>query len=99
MGHFTIQLPNNQQGDVRWGTIRKKSLFLDLLKSKKSNNEVKKGYIVKIEPTFTGHNEYRLLKTKEGKWTSEDDGGFQITPDDEITASIKSAIDYYENQH
>src|SRR4029079_18399665 len=98
MGHFTINLPNNQQGDVRWGTIKKKSLFLDLFKSKKSNNEIRKGYIIRIEPTSIENNEYRLLKTKEGKWTSEDDGGFQVTPDDEISASIKSAIDNYESQ-
>ena len=30
MGHFTITLPNNQLGDVRCGTIRKKTLFLGL---------------------------------------------------------------------
>jgi hypothetical protein len=99
MGHFKIQLPNNQQGDVRWGTIKKKSVFSDLFKSKKSNNEAKKGYIVKIEPTSAEHNVYRLLKTKEGKWTSEAVGGFQVSPDDEITASIKTAIDDYESQH
>jgi 23S rRNA maturation-related 3'-5' exoribonuclease YhaM len=99
MGHFTITLPNNLQGDVRYGTIKKKSLFLDLFKTKKLNNEVKKGYIIKIEPTSTEPNEYRLLKTKEGKWTTDDDGGFQVTPDDEISASIKSAIDNYESQH
>jgi len=99
MGHFTITLPNNLQGNVRWGTIKKKSLLLDLFKSKKSNDEVKKGYIISIEPTPTEHKEYRLLKTKEGKWISEDVGGFQVTPDDEISASIKSAIDTYESRH
>jgi hypothetical protein len=96
MGHFTIHLPNNQQGDVRWGTIKKKSLFLNLFK--KSNSEIKKGYIVKIEPTISGYKEYRLLKTMDGKWTSEDDGGFQVTPNDEMSALIKSAIDNYESQ-
>src|SRR6185437_16639769 len=99
MRHFTITLPNNLQGDVRWGTIKKKSLFLDLLKFKKSNSEVKKGYIIRVEPTTTEHKEYRLLKTMEGKWTSEDAGGFQVTSDDEISALIKSAIDHYESQH
>ena len=99
MGHFTINLPNNQHGDVRYGTIKKMSLFFGLFKSKKSNNEVKKGYIVRIDPTSTKHNEYRLLKTKQGKWTSEDDGGFQVTPDDEISVLIRSAIDNYESKH
>lgn len=99
MGHFTINLPNNLQGDVRFGTIKKKSLFLDLFKTKKSNDDIKKGYIIKIGPTSTEHNEYRLLKTKEGKWTSEEVGGFQVSPDDEICVSIKNAIDDYESQH
>jgi hypothetical protein len=99
MGHFTITLPNNLQADVRCGTIKKKSLFSDLFKTKKLNNEEKKGYIIKIDRTSNEHNEYRLLKTKEGNWTSEDDGGFHVTPDDEISASIKSAIDNYESQH
>jgi len=99
MGHFKINLPNNQQGDVRFGTIKKKSLFLDLFKSGKSKNEVKKGYIVRIESTPIEHKEYRLLKTNEGKWTYEDVGGFQVTPNDEMSASIKSAIDDYESQH
>ena len=99
MGHFTISLPNNLQGDVRFGTIKKKSLFLDLFKTKKSNDDIKKGYIIKIEPTSTEQNEYRLLKTKEGKWTSEDVGGFQVSPDDEISTAIKGAIDNYESRH
>lgn len=97
MGHFTINLPNNLQGDVRFGTIKKKSLLSDLFK--KSNHDIKKGYIIKIQPTSTEHDEYRLLKTKEGKWTSEDVGGFQVSPDDEISTAIKSAIDNFESQH
>jgi len=98
MGHFTINLPNNLQGDVRFGTIKKKSLFWDFFRTKKSNDDIKTGYIIKIEPTSTDHNEYRLLKTKEGKWSSEDAGGFQVSPDDEISIAIKSAIDNYESQ-
>ena len=97
MGHFTINLPNNLQGDVRFGTIKKKSLLSDLFK--KSNHDIKKGYIIKIQPTSTEHHEYRLLKTKEGKWTSEDVGGFQVSPDDETSIAIKSAIDNFESQH
>ena len=53
MRHFTISLPNNLHGDVRWGTIKRKSLFLDLLKGKKLNSEAKKGYIIRVEPTTT----------------------------------------------
>src|SRR4051794_29613557 len=99
MGHFTIALPDNVQGDVRWGTIKKKSLLLAFFKSKRSNNEVRKGYIVRIALTPMQHKEYRLLKTPAGDWTAESHGGFQVTPEDEISASIKLAIDHYEGRH
>ena len=98
MGQFTIVLPNNLHGNVRWGTIRKKHSFLEFFNRKKSGNEVKKGYIIKIETAFKEQKEYRLLKDKEGNWASEDDGGFQVTPNDPITGEIKKAIDDYENQ-
>jgi len=62
MGHFTIALPNNQQGDVRYGTIRKKTLLLNLFGSKKQHYETKKGYIVNLEPATESKMEYRLLK-------------------------------------
>jgi len=62
MGHFTIILPNNQQGDVRCGTIRKKTLFLGLFGINKQPNEVKKGYIVTVEPATENRKEYRYGK-------------------------------------
>jgi len=98
MGHFKITLPNNQQGEVRWGTIRKKSLLLDLFRKNRLNNDVKKGYLVIIESASKDQKEYRLLKTKDGQWTFEDDGGFGVTPDDQISVAIRSAIDNYESQ-
>lgn len=99
MGHFTIALPNNQQGDVRWGTIRKKSPVLDLFRKNRSNHEVKKGYIVKIESASKDGKEYRLLKTAEGQWTFEDDGGFGVTRDEPTILAIKAAIDNFERQY
>lgn len=99
MERFTINLPNDLQGDVRFGTIKKKSLLSDFFKTKKSNDDIKKGYIIKIQLASTEHDEYRLLKTKEGKWTSEDVGGFQVSPDDEMSTAIKGAIDNYESEH
>jgi hypothetical protein len=64
MGHFTITLPNNQQGDVRWGTLRKKTTLLNLFKAKKPDNEIRKGYIVKVASADSDQKEYRLLKLK-----------------------------------
>ena len=99
MGQFTIDLPNSYHGDVRWGTIRKKALFLGLFKRNRLNNEVKKGYIIKIEPAIKDQKEYHLLKTKDGIWASEGEEGFVVTPDDQISVEIKKAIDNYESQH
>jgi hypothetical protein len=99
MGQFTITLPNNQQGNVRWGTIRKKTFFLNLFRHHKLKSEEKKGYIVKIAAVLNSLNEYRLLKTKEGEWASEGNEGFQVTPDDEMSIAIKKAIDNYESRH
>jgi len=99
MGQFTITLPDNLQGNVRWGTIRKMSLFLGLFKKNNLYSSVRKGYIVKIETAAADTKEYRLIKTKEGDWTSQDDGGFQVTPDDQISVAIKKAIDNYERLH
>jgi len=99
MGHFIITLPNNVQGHVSCGTVKKTSTLLNFLKGKKSGTETKKGYIVKVDSTSSQQKEYRLLKTKEGNWISEDAGGFQITPNDQVSAAIKKAIDDYESQH
>ena len=99
MGHFIINLPDNKQADVRWGTVRKELISLNLFKGNKSRNEIKKGYIVNLEPTSAEQKEYRLLKTKDGNWISGDDGAFRVTPDDEVSLSIKKRIDDYESQH
>ena len=99
MGHFTIALPNNQQGDVRCGTIRKKALYLGLFGSNKQHNETKKGYIVTVEPATENKREYRLLKNKTGEWTDDDNAGFRVAIEDETTLAIKKAIDYYESLH
>lgn len=99
MGHFTIILPNKQEGDVRWGIIRKKISFLNLFQKNKIKDEVRKGYIVRIGSAKVGQNIYRLLKTKEGQWTSENITGFPVTSDNEESRAIKKAIDQFESTH
>ena len=40
MGHFTINLPDNKQGDVRWGKVKKLEMNLNVFsksKPKKTN--------------------------------------------------------------
>jgi hypothetical protein len=99
MGHFTIILPNNREGDVRWGTVRKKMSFMNLFQKNKIKDEVRKGYIVRIESVKTGQKTYRLLKTKEGQWISENIPGFSVAYDNEESQAIKKAIDEFESRH
>jgi hypothetical protein len=91
MGHFTINLPGNQKGDVRSGTTTKVSLSF----FRKSKVESRNGYLVKIA---YGKNqaEYRLFKSKNGEWSKDPDGKADL--DDNILVQIKNAIIEKENQ-
>jgi hypothetical protein len=94
MGHFTIHLPDNRQGDVRWGKVRK--LQFPLLGLTRKRNEEKTGYIVTIDPAVEGKSTYKLFKTKEGQWSQDPDGNTQV--EDTILLAIKEAIEQHENQ-
>jgi hypothetical protein len=99
MGHFTIDLPTERKGEVRFGKIVKKTAtFFDLFRRRGYNREEKTGYIIKIDPTVGDKKVYYLLRSGKGEWLTEGDGGFQIAEDDEISIAIKQAIDEYENQ-
>jgi hypothetical protein len=88
MVHYIIDLPNNRKGIV----IQKKEfrdfepspLNLGILDPKRI------GYCVKISPPDGDRKEYRVFKTKKGKWLK--------IGEDEITKSIKIAIDEYEKK-
>jgi hypothetical protein len=86
MGHFTINLPDNKQGDVRWGKVKKLEMNLNVFSRSKPKNEPKTGYLVKIAPNA----EHRLFKSKNGEWTKDVDG--KIALNDEPLISIKKAI-------
>ena len=87
MGHFTINLPGNRVGEVFWGKVRKLE-FPFLWKSK----DEKTGYIIRINPGES-RNEYRLFKTKEGRWSQDPDGLVEV--EDETTLAIKQAIEQH----
>ncbi len=73
--------------------------FFDLFfLGKKFNGEERIGYIFKVKPAGEGWNEYRLLKTKEGKWLQKGEARFQVGEDNDITLHIKKEIDNHENQ-
>jgi hypothetical protein len=99
MGHFTIDLPAERKGEVRFGKIVKETAnFFDLFRRRGYNREEKTGYIIKIDSAAGDKKVYHLLRSGKGEWLTESDGGFLIAEEDEISIAIKQAIDEYENQ-
>jgi hypothetical protein len=96
MGYFTINLPNNIQGEVRWGKVSKldKQLFKVLLPWKKFNQESKTGYIIKLKSAFVNETKYRLFRTEAGQWSQDADGKVEIN--EPIALSIRRAIEIHE---
>jgi len=95
MGYFTIDLPGKIKGEVRCGKVMKKSIpvnLFDFFRKKGTKRDERRAYIVKI-----GEGQlYRLLRTKEGEWLNESDGGFYVDKNDETSLAIKKAIEEYE---
>ena len=98
MAQFFIELPNNRQGNVRTGVQRKaqKNFLHALAPWKKLNKEEKLAYIVEVNPV-DDIGEYRLLKTKDGKWLQKGEDKWLCEGDGELNLLIKKAIDEYEN--
>lgn len=99
MAQFFIELPNNRRGNVRTGIKRKeqKSLLHVLLPWKKINEEEKLAYIVEVNPA-DDIREYRLLKTKDGKWLQEGEDKWLCEGDGKLNLLIKKAIDEHESR-
>jgi len=95
MGQFNISLPGNRTGDVRWGNVTKKDILLNLLPWRKMNQEEKTGYIIKVEPAAGNKREFRLFKTKEGRWSLDADGRVKLAG--ETVLAIKKAIEEHES--
>ena len=97
MAQYFIKLPNNRQGNVKTGIRKKdKKSFMDMLfPSKKLNKEEKIAYIVEVEPAHD-IREYRLLKTKEGKWLNDGEDKWLSHGEPAFNLAIKKAIDEYE---
>ncbi|HVX28724.1 MAG TPA: hypothetical protein VHB70_20410 [Parafilimonas sp.] len=96
MAQYFIKLPNNRQGNVKTGIRKKdKKSFMDLFSSKKMNNEEKIAYIVEVIPAHD-ISEYRLLKTKDGKWLNDGDDKWLRHAEPAFNSAIKAAIDEHE---
>lgn len=90
MAHFSIQLPDNSDWDVRSGQVCKKTIF-GFFKKKKAE-DVKRGYIITNK---SAPKQYRFLKTSEGDWMDKNEAGFE-TGNDETSLLIKNRIDEFE---
>ena len=99
MAQFFIELPNNRQGNVRTGIKRKeqKSFLHVLVPWKKLNKEEKLAYIVEVNPA-DDIREYRLLKTKDGKWLQQGEDKWLCEGDGKLNLLIKKAIDEHESR-
>ena len=99
MAQFFISLPNNRQGNVRTGIkrVEKKNLLRLFLPWKKVDKEEKLAYIVEVTPMYDIH-EYRLLKTKDGRWLATGDDKWLREGEGTINTDIKNAIDKYEHE-
>ena len=99
MAQFFIDLPNNRQGNVRTGIKRKeqKSVLHVLMPWKKLDTKEKLAYIVEVNPV-DDIRQYRLLKTKDGKWLQEGDDKWLCEGDGRLNVLIKKAIDEYEDR-
>lgn len=97
MGYFTILLPNNIEGEVRWGKVvkRDKPLFHLFKPRKKSDSESKICYLVTLKSAFVKETQYKLYHTKEGHW-SQDAAG-KVLLDEPIILAIRRAIEDHEN--
>ena len=85
MGHFTIDLPENKKGDVRWGDVFKMQFSL----FRKNKSESSRGYIVTVSDS-NGIMEYRLFKSQNGKWSTDPEGQTEL--DGNLLTLIKDAI-------
>ena len=88
MGYFTIKLPNNKKGDVRYGPIKKMKRLSHRFRRKNFEAE-QMAYIVTVNEGYGNDRMYYLLKSKEGQWIDE--------MLNELFREIKTAIDKVEN--
>lgn len=89
MGYFTIKLPGNKKGDVRYGPIKKMKKLSHRFQ-RKNFEEEQPAYIVKVDAGLLSERIYYLVRTKDGEW---------VAPiQDELSAAIKNTIDKNESR-
>jgi hypothetical protein len=94
MGHFTIHLPDNRVGDVRYGKVRKLEFPFRWLFGKSSSE--KTGYIVRLDSASGDAGAYHLFKTGDGRWFQDPDERIPVT--DATAVAIKEAIERHDTR-
>ena len=89
MAHFTIDLPNNVKGQVNFGLVFKKSMNLNFFK-KRTKEEPKTGYIIRLSPEPDANKKYMLYKSNKGKWSTDPEGNMNV--EEKILIDIREAI-------
>jgi|GEM_PF-946192 len=98
MSKFSITLPHDRRGIVRRGMIIKKHLFERLFSRRSSDpDEVRKGYLIQLDPPDGSVKEYKFFRTKRGEWFLDPDCKVPLGTD-EMALTIKRAIEQYESQ-
>jgi hypothetical protein len=90
MGYYTIKLPDNKKGSVRFGPIKKIKTISHFFRRKKLDEE-RLAYIITIETSPGNERTFYIMKTKEGQWLNE-------AENDEM-CTLKKMIDQYETQN
>jgi hypothetical protein len=89
MGYFTLNLPGNKKGDVRFGPVKKMKTISHRFR-RRNFDEEQLGYIVKVDTGYINERIYYLLKTRDGFWIDEFDS--------DATNIIKKTIDAFEQK-
>ena len=90
MGYYTIKLPGDKKGSVRFGPIKKMKTISHFFRRKKLDEE-RLAYIITIETSPGNERAFYIMKTKEGQWLEE--------AENEELGSLKRLIDQYEAQN
>jgi len=77
------------------GQCDKERYSSELIALEEMNQEEKTGYIIKVEPAAGNKRDFRLFKTKEGRWSLDADGRVKLAG--ETVLAIKKAIEEHES--
>lgn len=90
MGYYTIKLPDNKKGSVRFGPIKKMKTISHFFKRKKLEEE-RLAYIITIETSSGTERVFYIMKTKEGQWIND--------TDNEELCTLQKVLDQHETHN